>query len=341
MSNFSSLNSIKKSGVVREVTFAFKPNNAAQDLRRFKRDFCNLFSKVNKNIQDKLEHISMNTTLIPTKIEVKFTDPAVPDFQENISEIFDSIYNCSKLRVLINFEHIDSHGLNELLDKDSNISHLIELSFVDHFANDLNQYNSPSSTIYVNSSEKAVNIVEDIMLDIAMYYTVFTDNMIENIEFRKKFSHHKINEIKKRKLNSKIWNLDKDFGYISIASYFRNKREFNFEEYINTWESIGNELNIYEQNAKSVDIMSQLKNHTEIGELPIKSIVRAYDNLLLGEHILVRLIKIPVKKKSQRSLITLFGGKVLKRGRWKFIPKADLSYFERFDVNVSIFKIMK
>ena len=210
---------------------------------------------------------------------------------------------------------------------------------MEHSGKDLNDYKSPSSTVYVSKPSKVIKIIEDVMLDISMYYTIFSEQIINQVEFRNSFSYRKVNQIKKLNLNSIDWDIDKNKGYIALAGYFWSGEEFDYIKYVELWEEIGSNLRVKTNKLCFPTVEEQFKLHKDYGELSMKSIIKKYNELSPGEYLFARLHKIPKRKIAESTLLSIFGGKVLKRGKWKFIDKREAVIFDNFINNVSLFKI--
>ncbi len=334
----SLIKDVKSNSVRREVTFILNDENSN---RKIKREICNQFSLINRNLNKRLDVIAKLTDLIPIKLTIAFTSPNWPIYEDDIKDVFDILYDPRNLRVLINFEDFNSKDLNNIIKSQNEISHLVEVSFIQHSNKDLNSFESPSSTIYVNSSPKVMKVIEDIMLDISMYYSVFSEVTVNDVQFRNKFSYEKVNQIEKTNLISNDWDVKRNKGYVALAGYFWSNNQFDYINYVELWKKIGKDLGIKVKQTGFPSIRKQLRLHKDYGELPLKSIEKKFNDLDKGEYILARLIKIPRKHKAQTTLLTIFGGSVLKRGKWKIITKEQATVFDNFINNISLFKIIK
>lgn len=334
----SLIKDVKSSLVRREVTFILTDENANRKVRR---EICNQFDLVNRNLNKRLDLIAKITDLVPTKLNVARTRPNWPIYDDDINDVFERLYNPKNLRVLINFEDFDSQHLNNIIENEEEISHLVEVSFIEHSQKDLNNYQSASSTIYTNSAAKVMKVIGDIMLDISMYYSIFPEEVVNNLEFRNNFSYEKVNQIEKTNLMSNDWDVKRNKGYVALAGYFWDKNHFDYISYIELWKKIGEDLGLDVKKISYPSLRKQLKLHKNYGELPLQSIEKKFIVLEDGEYILARLIKIPKRHKTQATLLTIFGGTEIKRGKWKIIKKEQAKLFDKLTNNVSLFKIIK
>ncbi len=334
----SLIEDIKNSAVRREVTFILNDKNSSKKLRR---EICNLFPLIGRNLNNRLDLIAKITDIIPTKLNVAFTSPTWPIYENDINDVFNQLHNPKNLRVLINFEDFNSEHLDRLMKTESELSHLVEISFIEHSEKDLNSFKSSSSTIYANSPSKVIKVIEDVMLDISMYYSIFDEDAVKNLDFRKNFSYEKVSQIEKTNLNSNDWDIKRNKGYVALAGYFWDSNNFDYINYIELWKKIGKDLGINNNKIKFPDIKKQLKLHKDFGELPLAAIEKTFNKLENGEYLLARLIKIPKKHKAQLSLLSIFGGSIIKRGKWKIIKKENAIVFDNYISNVSLFKIIK
>lgn len=335
------ISTLKKEEVKRDVTFVLKSQSDSMSSKSYKREICNQFHTINNNLNKRLEVIANISKFYPVRLNVNLTSPAWPLFNDDISEVFNQLVDPTNLRILVNFEDVNLESLNNSILGSQKISHLVEVSFQDDRNHDLNDFESPSSSVYVSSVKKAVRIIGDIMFDIAMYYTVLDNSRISDIESRRNFSYAKVNLIKKENLKSEDWNVKRNKGYIALAGYFWDGRDFKYKEYLELWESIAKDFKSPSGIMETPDINSQLKRHIEYGELPINKILKKYSILDKGEYFLVRVIKIPKRIKTQASLLVLLGGSKLKRGKIRIFEMNKLVLFKNYNNYVSIFKITK
>ena len=116
----SLLDSVKGNSIRREVTFIIADSSKN---RKIKREICNQFENINKNLRYRLDKIAKLTRLIPKKIITSFTSPYSPVFDNDINDFFNIIVDASILRVLINYDDFDTNSLNDIIISRDDISH--------------------------------------------------------------------------------------------------------------------------------------------------------------------------------------------------------------------------
>ena len=336
----SILEDVKNIHDQREICIILK-NHHEKPNRGIKREFCHKFKQINKQVLVHLDQISKLSYLLPTKIPVTLTSPSFPIYNDSVSDCFAQISALDNLRILVNFERINGPDVDSIIYANPSISHLVELSFLDHSSDDLNTTSSPSATIYIEDLDDLLKLIEEIMLDICMYYTMFDDKKIYDTLFRKEISIKKAEFLKKQGIENSKWNLDTNKGYVSFATIFNASKTFDYQAYIKFWEDFGKTLNINGQPKKYPSIISQLRRHKDYGELPVKKIILQYETLPKGQYFLARIKRIPRRHKAQRTLVSIFGGSVLKRGKFKIFPADKLPNLNGFENYVSLFKLIK
>lgn len=337
------IDNIKKSDIVRELTFALKPQNKDTFNRKMTSEVCNKFDNLNKNISKRLNKIIEIAPFTPLRITVIKSTPSYPFLSEGTVDVLSNINDVDSLRIIINFEPYNADVMTKKILA-QNISHLVEISFLpENCESEINQEGSSCATVYVSSClDKAFKIIEDVMLDIVMYNSLIAPNYDSTIEAKRAFSQMKIDFINKLKLHSEDWNTNKHKGYIAIAGYFWNKDYFDYAEYINCWLRIKKELF---QEDEIVPVISslreQLKRYVDVGELSIRRVEKLFEQLPKGEYLLVRLFKVPKRKMKQEVMLHLFGGRVLNRKKIRIIPRKDIHIFDKYKEYIKIFPLFK
>jgi hypothetical protein len=335
--SLSLLKNVKKGEIVRCITFLLR-NTSPHDA---KREICNNLQKINSDMKKKLELI-MNMTATNVKtIRVEQSIPVQPIISDvnaiEIGPVMDTIHNVDKLRIIINFENIDPQNLNDAINKYPNISHIVEIKHTSEntTGNDMNGFES-SATLYLPTIPQILSVIEDVMLDISLYYTLIGDKSIE------KFDAKKINHIKEYGLNSENWNAQQQKEYISLAGYFKGEsiNKFDALGYVDCWISLAKKvLNTDELPIKP--IAEQLKRHIKYRQLSDTTISSDYNKLDKGKYYLIRLDRIPKNGKTQSQLLSLFGGTKLTVGKTKFYPIDKVSVFKDLEHCVSFFIVEK
>ncbi len=339
--NQSIIETVKKAEITREVTFVLKDSKDKPGNKQLKKELCNQFESVNRNVTKKLDEIAKRTKLVPKRVCIKTTSPTWPLFDNDIEDVLDAISDISNLRVVVNFEDFNTNSLNQRF-LDSSITHLIEVSLISHPNGDLNSLEGASTTVYVDAVHKVIRIIEDVMLDISMFYTFLETNDFADVLFRKHFSFSKVSLIERQKLNSNEWNPEINKGYVAIAGYFWSENGFDYIAYVDLWKKVTNDfINGDNKTKVLIDIETQLRRHKDYGELPVKRILKLMKPLSEGEYYLARIIKLPKRKKQKATLLNIFGGKVVRRGKIVIVTRENIHRFNKFLMNVNIFKLIK
>ena len=336
------IDNINKGEIERELVFSLKAHSPNNPSRKTTSEACSRFDKLNRNITSRLDKIANVANFTPLRITVSKSSPSYPSIN-NPQEVLSNISNVDGLRILINFEQYDPEVMAKKILA-QNISHLVEISFLPEDTKcEINKEGSSCATVYVSSSlDKAFKIIEDVMLDISMYNTLIAPHNDFSIEAKRAFSQVKIDFVRKMKLESEDWNTNKNKGYVAIAGYFWNNENFNYKEYVNCWLKIKEELLGKEYMQSLIpSLESQLRRYTDWGELPYKSIEKKFQHLPTGEYVLARIFKIPKRKITKQSLLSIFGGKVIKRGKIKIVEKQNVSIFVKHKEYVKLFPVYK
>lgn len=334
----SLISSVRNSSITREVAFILR-SQSSKEQQRLRREICDRFFSVNKNLLSKLDYISKSTNLNPVRISIRNTNPTWPIFEDNIEQTIDMIES-SNFRVIINFEDFDVKEFGKSIETRNEVTHLVEVSLTNH-SSDLNGIPGPYSSVYVDSAHKVVRIIEDVMLDISMYYTHIDTDVRDTIDFRKEFSSLKVRLAKDGKLQSTEWDINQHKDYVAVAGYFWNNGAFDFSGYLDCWKLLAEQVNGAKTEQDTMDILAQLKRHKDFGELSISSITKSYNKLESGEYVMARLVKIPKSHKRKAHLLAIFGGSKLKRGKIRFFRKDEAGLFDNLVSNVSLFKVLK
>ena len=208
-------------------------------------------------------------------------------------------------------------------------THLVDISFMENnVQNNLNSIENSCATVCISSLTKVYRIIEDVMLDISMCNTLIEGYKNFTLKEKRDFSKYKIQHIKHCKLGSENWNVNQNKNYISLAGYFWNNNEFDYLGYVKCWFALRKEIFHTEENSLKIPIETQLRKYVDFGELPLNRIKRIYQDLPEGEYVLARMYRIPKTEKMRKTLLTKFGGKKLKRGAIKILPKIKNSFFD-------------
>lgn len=341
------------SKIVRLLTISLVDNESGNDRnnKRIRTELTSRIDKLNQTIKARLNEIAQVCDLTPFPTVVAKTSPLYPTINE-IVEVFSTVSTPKDLRILINFiKYEDPDAILNTINSNK-ITHLIEFSLVNDAAmHDLNVSGTSCATIHIENAnpfswdwaDKLMKIIEDIMLDISMFHTLIDEYKPNRNIWGKNLSSLKIEYVKERGLKSEYWNIEKNVGYITLASYFRRNKGFDCEGYVDACNSVVKKFHGLQYNKEHTQLINQLRRHKNWGQLSIKKINKIYQTLPSGCYILVRLIKIPLKKRLQASLLCLFGGTVLKVGKIKIVPQANINVFYKYERYgfVNLFKIYK
>ena len=246
---------------------------------------------------------------------------------------------CPKeLRIIINFETVDSYEVNNEIRKRPEISHIVEIKYShldENMDEGLNKYES-SATLHLPTIPKILNVIEDVLLDISLYHTLIGEHKIQG------FDKVKTEHINEWKLDAEDWNTKKNKEYISIAGYYRNASTDKFDAlgYVNCWTSLAKKvLGTDELPIKSIS--EQLHRHFRYHQLDKEKIYKNYEKLNSGRYYLVRVDRIPKSDKTKSQLLPLFGGEKLIVGKTRFYPIGTISVFNNLEMYVSFFIVEK
>ncbi|MEB3373845.1 hypothetical protein SFC43_13335 [Bacteroides sp. CR5/BHMF/2] len=98
------IDNIKKSDIVRELTFALKAQNKDTFNRKMTSEVCNKFDDLNKNISKRLNKIIEIAPFTPLRITVIKSTPSYPFLSEGTADVLSNINDVDSLRIIINFE---------------------------------------------------------------------------------------------------------------------------------------------------------------------------------------------------------------------------------------------
>ncbi|MTI66598.1 MAG: hypothetical protein FH753_08365 [Firmicutes bacterium] len=233
------------------------------------------------------------------------------------------------LRVVISNNH-DNNIKSETFDF-KNISHLIliNLSKSEEFI-DINDLKY-SLSVNLNDNERISCLIEDIMFDISMFYSLPKLNeFYDNVERRKDFSNLKKEFILKQKVDCTYGKLNDYISYFPIASICRNNDlTLDFKKYLKLWyEFIGelldcdvkqdiiiplirNEKKLFEDQIKDFDrrglsIEEQLEYYKYKTNLPHK-FKKKILKLPKGDYIITRTKGAnKINKKAKRRIMTIY-----------------------------------
>jgi len=339
--------SIKKQELNRMITFILT-SNGSKESKETKAKISFKIQDININVLKKLENIAKLYNATPSRINLALSKPPFPIFNGNIEDIFDIVTDSEFLRIIVKFEDYNTQDLNKIID-DKKISHIVEINVLEEKSNQItkdnhNDENITCATIYPKSIDGIYKVIEDVILDIAMYHTVISPNLLQtDLEIKRSISFLKLSYAKKLKLKSENWNSK---GYISLAGYFRTKKNnyFDFGAYVKCWDEIYMEAkSLYPADfvIKKNSINDQLKRHRLYKQLPIKKIISIYNHLEEGRYLLICTTVRPQQKHKRREILVYFKGINWRKTKINIVDFSKFEEIVKYSEWVSIFKIIK
>lgn len=198
-----------------------------------------------------------------------------------------------------------------------------------------------SAKVFIDDESELMMLIEDVVLDIQMFYFYHYEKKYEDCSERRKFSKKKVFFLLERGEGSYLGEV-KDTEYISFASFCREGEnyEINYDKYISMWEDFYNKENEEKINEKDVlGVESLLLAHPRYGQLSVSKIEKILNKLPYGEYLLVRTEKRPKKQKNCRVIKSRFGMKKWKTGRIKIVPARYYFTYHKMIPYVSIYEI--
>lgn len=232
--------------------------------------------------------------------------------------------------------HLDQVNLKQ-------VTHAIQISVKDNttITECVNGDDNFSAKVYI-SEEEIIKIVEDILMDIQMFYTESYDIEFISIADRRNFSKYKAEFVKEKNLKG-YWNNAGNTEYVSLASFCRNTNGIEYEYYVSLWREYGKWLddhNIIKGRLiiKETDISEIIKRHPNGDQISAKRIEKLLFCIPAGYYCLIRSEKKPKNKKAYKEITTRFGMKKWKTGRIKIVPIEERYSWTRLQPYISIFE---
>lgn len=285
-------------------------------------DWCKFkFEKENSELKGKL-----NRSHIPT------VKPKIIKYGLNKSDETLRIYVYrSKLCHIVEIDPVEA-------------SHAIQVSVNDIVFRTgwVNGENNFSAKVFIDEREKIIQIVEDILMDIQMFYIDSFDIEYSDFSERRKFSEYKTQFIVEKEKTSYFGEL-KDAEYISFASFCRDKSGINYEEYVNLWDDfkqwLSKKNDIESHLIISFDNVSDiLKKHPKGKQLSLRKIEKILSFLSDGRYYLLRTEKKPNSIKQFKEISTFFGMKNWKTGKIRIVPQSERYRWIRLKPYISLFE---
>lgn len=235
--------------------------------------------------------------------------------------------------------------------KEKQFSHALQVSL----GNDVTRKNwvraeeGFTAKVFPDSKEKLINLAEDIVLDMQMFYFYGYEKEFGDVELRKEFSRQKVMFLIQRKVYSYLGNIE-DAEYVSFASFCRSEDgKIDFKEYKKLWEqfhinlkSILVERNDEDQKYKvaisKATIHLLVDKHPKGGQLSERKITKYLETLPSGKYALIRTEKRPRKSKQRTIIESRFGMKKWKTGKIMIVPIKYRFTYQKMIPYVSIFE---
>ncbi len=215
-------------------------------------------------------------------------------------------------------------------------SHVIEIIIGEPV--NVNPNNNPFEfSINIQTTEELFSIVEDVMLDIQMFYHYGYDKDFQTITERKQFSQLKVdfcNTFLSEKIQSK---------YYSFSTFCKNgSTDLDYNEYVKLWNDFSTYLkkNKPSSGASSIteDIVNRITSTPIYGkQISRKKLTNKLTGLKPEKYLFVYLRSKPHQKKTQSILQSLFSGTTLKRGSFEIVPYKMRCRYERYKRYISFY----
>lgn len=267
MANKNPLVDSQKTKETRQVNI-FLPLPSNGKTNGFRNNLSSGITNLNDSILKKFEILSRYSSKRIHRISVS-NGPYIRKQGDYHSEIL-SMLKAQKIRIIILLTSLDKNSFQVAVREDvlnnNNISHLVEI--------EPNSENSEwgMSDFYLSSVKVKIkdgdykvvlDLIEDIVLDISMFYAYCKENeLINSIIFKRLLSKKKVEFAIKKNLSNPYGKLAKESLYYSFASTCRNKSGFKYLEYHQLWsefiEFLNSSNDLILNNAK--EFISELEN---------------------------------------------------------------------------------
>ncbi len=206
-----------------------------------------------------------------------------------------------------------------------------------------------SAKVFPENKEMMIKLVEDIVLDIQMFYVYGYEKDFCDVMSRKIFSKEKVAYLLNKDEKSYLGNIE-DAEYISFASFCRDSNEkIDFEKYKEFWEKFDKYLKkdvktstVQEKESRVIISKANIKFiaecHPKGGQLSVKKIEKYLMNLPVGKYVIVRTVKKPKKSVQCARIKNKFGMKKWKTGKIKIVPIKHRYTYRKMLPYVSIFE---
>lgn len=294
------------------------------------------FKSIKKKLDERIDilNTTCKTTVPYLNIEIKSSDTKNVDITE-----LDSKDNYRMITVM---SPNVSYVLNAEKFNKSNISHLIQINVNDASST----LNENINACYTVDEKDLIDIMVDILLDIAMYHSWFyNDSKDTDINFRRQISIKKVDFIKSLKPECTFkhsFSPEKDTYCCFALACYDEDNKFNYEKYEKLWSLFVRDFitdNSYSNNFK--DNISAFKMSKQ---LSIKKLERQYEELSSGKYLLLVTHRKPRYRKLKAQIFAEMGfskDSDWKTGRTKFLKFSEYSRIARWYPYVSLYIVNK
>lgn len=204
-----------------------------------------------------------------------------------------------------------------------------------------------SAKVFPGNEKKLIFLIEDIVLDIQMFYYFGYDKSVVELHLKREFSKQKVDFLIGKKMKSYLGSII-DSDYVSFASFCRmDNGKLDFDLYVDLWK----EFNIFIKNNKAImtlaskhiysskDIKNILKEHPKGGQLSLNKIQRLLCSKPEGKYILIRTEKKPKYFRQRRIIENRFGmAEKWKTGKLKIVDYKYRYTFQKMEPYVSLYE---
>lgn len=191
-----------------------------------------------------------------------------------------------------------------------------------------------SAKVFPENEEKVVLLIEDIVLDIQMFYYWGYDRNILEVQSKREFSKEKVLFLSKKNLKGYLGSITGS-EYVSFASFARDDNgNLDFDLYINLWREFVDYMKnnitkvkfVNEHIYSNEDIQRIINEHPKGRQLSLKKIKRMLHDKPKGMYILTRTETKPKNFKERCIIENKFG----MMGKWKTGKLKIVDYKHRF-----------
>lgn len=287
--------------------------------------------KIKMNLDDRIDILNSRCEISVPYLNIKVISA---DRDENDTSVIELKESYRMITVLApNVEYV----LNAEECEESNISHLIQINI----NSQLNVRTNLINAYYNVQEEDVVNIITDILLDIAMYHSWFFGDKEkdEDINFRKEISKKKVEYISTKGFAMKYGEPKLEDTYCCFAAACYNNNDFNYDMYETLWKEFVKKY--IEKQTQHNTIEEQLKSFKNSKQISEKKVKNQYKELDDGKYLLIVTRREPHYGKIKKQICTKMGLPKWKNGKTKFVKYADYINVARWYPYVALYIVNK